>query len=377
MQCHFREGCYVRIQTCKPRRIAQVSTTFKGMDDTFHETMSDKLTHSSEQADIVHFRNGIAQLFEEWINEQFSVHTQRAYRDDILTFFRFLGRSWPDEASALLEATPTQVLAFRAALLAQNAAPKTVNRRIASLSSFYKQLARVASQRQLNMLVANPAHAQFVPRSVGAPRKETAALSAEHARLLMEYPGGESILAYRDRAIFKTYLYTGIRLATGCRLRVRDFTWKADGESTLRLRERGTSERTVGLHVAAAKSIAAYITRAGLKNGPLFRARKQSRTEELSKRAMNEATMYRTIDSYLCRLPDAMQPVAQPDGTETLECIYTPHSLRATTATLLLDAGVNITKVQLLLGHRHVATTQLYDKRRATAGSSASHDMPI
>lgn len=44
--------------------------------------------------------------------------------------------------------------------------------------------------------------------------------------------------------------------------------------------------------------------------------------------------------------------------------IYTPHSLRATTATLLLDAGVDITKVQELLGHRHITTTQIYDKRR-------------
>ena len=60
------------------------------------------------------------------------------------------------------------------------------------------------------------------------------------------------------------------------------------------------------------------------------------------------------------------EDVTAEDGTVTKvkRCAYTPHSLRATTATLLLDAGVDIIKVKELLGHRHVTTTQIYDKRR-------------
>lgn len=50
---------------------------------------------------------------------------------------------------------------------------------------------------------------------------------------------------------------------------------------------------------------------------------------------------------------------------------------RVITATLVLDAGVDITKVQELLGHRHISTTQIYDKRRRTTSESASHDVPI
>ena len=58
-------------------------------------------------------------------------------------------------------------------------------------------------------------------------------------------------------------------------------------------------------------------------------------------------------------------------------CVYTPHSLRSTTANLLLDAGVDIRKVQELSGHRHITTTQIYDKRRRRTSESASHDVPI
>lgn len=87
--------------------------------------------------------------------------------------------------------------------------------------------------------------------------------------------------------------------------------------------------------------------------------------------------MYRVIQRYLESLPGALKEIVRADGTTGVRCIYTPHSLRATTATLLLDAGVDIRKVQELLGHRHVTTTQIYDKRRRSTAESASHEVPI
>ena len=92
-------------------------------------------------------------------------------------------------------------------------------------------------------------------------------------------------------------------------------------------------------------------------------------------------TMYNLVQRYLARLPASMQEeeVTDEDGTVTKvkRCVYTPHSLRATTATLLLDAGVDIIKVKELLGHNHVTTTQIYDKRRRSLKEGASHDVPI
>jgi len=69
--------------------------------------------------------------------------------------------------------------------------------------------------------------------------------------------------------------------------------------------------------------------------------------------------------------------VALEDGTTTRRCIYSPHSLRATTATLLLDAGVDIRAVHELLGHAQVTTTQIYDKRRRKTSDGASHKVPF
>ncbi len=243
------------------------------------------------------------------------------------------------------------------------AAPKTLNRRISSLSSFYKYLAAAAAEMRLPITVPNPAHAQFIARETSDARDETKALSATRARQVMGMPSGDGLLDYRDRAILKLYLYSGIRLSTGCRLKVSDF--HQDGEeATIKLHEKGDKRRTIGLHYAAAQAISEYIERAEIKSGPLFRPRLNPRSKKLSSRAMDSKTMYRVIQTYLEQLPGAIKEVVRPDGRLANECAYTPHSLRATTATLLLEAGVDIRKVQDLLGHRHITTTQIYDKRR-------------
>jgi hypothetical protein len=74
--------------------------------------------------------------------------------------------------------------------------------------------------------------------------------------------------------------------------------------------------------------------------------------------------MWTILKEYLSKLPNALRERELPDGNKVMECVYTPHSLRATAATLLLDSGVDIMEVKELLGHRHVTTTQIYDKRR-------------
>ena len=327
---------------------------------------------------VQRFYISIADIFESWVRRRSSQHTQRAYRADVMSFVQFMEINWPGESTLMLTVKITDVLAYVEYMqLERGMAPKTINRHIASLSSFYKYLAAAAAELRLPITVPNPAHAQFVSRQSSDPRDETKALTATRARQLMSLPAGEDLVDYRDRAILKVYLYTGIRLATGCRLKVSDFH-QEDGESTLRIHEKGDKRRTIGIHYGAGQAITEYIEKAGIDSGPLFRAQAHAKQrDKLSAQPISPVTMYRLIMGYLCRLPGAMKKEQLDDGAVAENCIYSPHSLRATVATLLLEEGEDIRKVQDLLGHKHVTTTQIYDKRRISTSQSSSHKVPL
>jgi integrase/recombinase XerC len=331
------------------------------------------------QQQVESFCFSIARLYQSWLNRRPSPHTRRAYDQDVMTFARgFLRLPWPEQAPELLRVSVHQTQAYRQWLAGQGAAPKTVNRRLSSLSSFYKYLGAAAAELRLPIIVANPAHAQFLPRSGGDPVEETRALTIARARELMGLPSGNTLLDCRDRAILKFYIYSGVRLDTGCRLKVGDFHQDEHG-ATIRIIEKGDRRRTIGLHYNAAQAIQEYIDRAGLTAGPLFRPQynSQLRKPRLADRAFTPTGMYKLIAGYLAKLPGAVTQEQQPDGAVKRSRLYSTHSLRATAATVLLEAGEDICKVQELLGHRHVTTTQIYDKRRRQAHEGASHDIPI
>lgn len=157
---------------------------------------------------------------------------------------------------------------------------------------------------------------------------------------------------------------------------------------------RGKAKRRIGINFVAAEALRDYLKVASLTGGPLFRSRAASRGDTLSDRPMSQAALYRLLLSYLERVPGAMVEVEQPKAadvtegagpappadsrtTPLLRCRYTPHSLRATTATLLDEAGVGIAKIQDLLGHRDIRVTQTYIKLGQDTRKSASHEVPL
>lgn len=325
---------------------------------------------------VENFFFSVASIFEAWVGRRKSEHTRRAYRGDVMAFVQFMKWRWPDDSVELLTTSILDVQAFKDRITKEAAAPKTINRRISSLSSFFKFLAGAAAELRLPITVPNPAHAQFISREASDPVDETRALSAARARQLVGMPAGESVVEFRDRAILKFYLYSGARIATGCKLKVSDFVQEGD-EASIRFQLKGGRIKTKGLHYHAAQAIQEYIERAGIESGPLFRPRSSSKGDTLADRRMTERAMNNLIMSYLERLPGANQEVEQPSGEKVFQCVYSPHSLRATTATLLLDSGVAIESVQDLLDHKHITTTQIYDKRRRSVRDSASHKVPI
>jgi site-specific recombinase XerD len=322
------------------------------------------------------FFHSVASIFEAWVNRRKSDHTRRAYRGDVMAFVAFRGLIWPRDAAELLRVSILDVQAFKDHMGKHAGAPKTINRRISSLSSFYRFLSGAAAELRLPITVPNPAHAQFIAREASDPVEETRALSETRARQLMAMVTGESLIELRDRAILKFYLYTGARIETGCALNVSDFHQDGD-EATLRFHIKGNRVKTKGIHFAAADAITEYIKAAGIESGPLFRPRRAPRSDELAVRRMTQRAMYGILTGYLERLPGALREKELPSGEKIQECIYSPHSLRATTATLLLDAREPIESVQDLLDHKHITTTQIYDKRRRSVKDSASHKVPI
>lgn len=349
------------------------------------------LGHESarSQERVRSFYESIGEIFERWVTRSQSSHTQRSYRRGVMAFVEFMGWGWPEESWQFLTATISDVVSWRELMIEQEKAPKTINHRLAAVSSFYQFLAACAAEARLPITVPNPAHVQFIRRLESTPICETVSLNATRARQLMGLVNGEGVLDYQDRAMLKTLLYTGIRINTLRLLNVSDFH-DDEHDATLRIHEKGGKNRRIGIHFAAAEAIRQHIAHSCLTSGPLFRALAAPRNPAvLGERRPDVSTLWRKIVYYLKQLPGAVVKeqvkdeagnlLLGEDGTplEVERCIYSPHSLRATTATLLLDAGVDITKVQELLGHKRVTTTQIYDKRRRSTSESASHDMPI
>lgn len=109
------------------------------------------------ETQVQNFYDSVADIFERWVTRRSDKHTPRVYRQDVMEFVAFLGLHWPDESTRLFTVSVADVLAFRDVTLTDNKVPKTINRQIASLFSFYKYLQGWASEFWPSIAVPNPA----------------------------------------------------------------------------------------------------------------------------------------------------------------------------------------------------------------------------
>jgi site-specific recombinase XerD len=93
----------------------------------------------------------VASIFEAWVNRRKSEHTRRAYRGDVMAFVQFMEWKWPEDSITLLSSSILDVQAWKNRMVEESAAPKTINRRISSLSSFFKFLAGAAARQLMTM----------------------------------------------------------------------------------------------------------------------------------------------------------------------------------------------------------------------------------
>lgn len=260
-----------------------------------------------------------------------SPHTLKGYREDLLQCCEFLssaGCRAPGDATSVL------LRRYAAALHASGYAASTVARKLASMRSFYR-----FGQRE-GWVAANPA------KPVKSPRRKRplpSFLTHDEILRLLDAPAGSSVGDTRDRAILELMYSSGVRVSELTGLDDHDLDLLG---GTIRVRGKGRRERLgiVGTHAAdairdwleARRTLPAPA--ASTARPPLFRNRFGKR---LSVRGV-------------ARLLEKHLAVAGLIGRAS------PHTLRHSFATHLLDNGADIRSVQELLGHKSIVTTQVY-----------------
>ncbi len=257
-----------------------------------------------------------------------SPHTIRNYGTDLREFFAFLGDK------KLAEVDPLLVRSFLAHLKSRNHSRATLSRKLAVLRSFFKYLSRE------NHLKTNPL------LGISSPKKEKKLpqfLDLGEVTHLLEAPTAKTWEGKRDRSILETLYSSGVRVSELVGLNQED----ADLLSgLLKIRGKGKKERIVPIGEKALQAVRSYLDGVPARfqkkedgpHGALYLNRSGTRLTDRSVR--------RLIVKYARQI--------------SLKQGISPHTLRHTFATHLLDRGADLRSVQELLGHANLSTTQIY-----------------
>lgn len=258
--------------------------------------------------------------------------TIKSYREDLTSLIEYLS----GDASA--PPTPADVSVndlreYLAALHEAGYAKSSISRRLASLRSFFRY-----AQRE-GLVDRNPARPLRNPRRA---RKLPHFLSTKEVARLLQAPPCDQPLGLRDRALLETMYSAGLRVSELVGINDADLDL---GQAIVRVRGKGRRERLglIGSH--AAKALRRWFARRKLANPQAPDHQRPVFTNKFGKR-LTTRSVGRLVEKYL----------KQTD----LDLRTTPHTLRHSFATHLLDHGADIRSVQELLGHKSLTTTQIY-----------------
>ncbi len=279
------------------------------------------------------------------LNRNVSRNTLRAYRSDLEQFATFaaarLGRN-PRPA----EIDHRMIRAFLAALYEKGLSRATSARRLAAIRSFTRYLRREgAVDRNAGALVDSPAVERRMPAHLARDEMET----------LLAAPDDATPLGRRDRAILELFYASGLRLSELASLDVEDVNL---GSRMVRVLGKGGKERIVPCTRPAAAAIRAWlpdrlrlIESAPASTVRLRRSRARHRPDDpLFVNRHGGRLSARSIDRLV-------RKYAKQAATRLG---ISPHALRHSFATHLLDAGADLRSIQELLGHSRISTTQRY-----------------
>jgi integrase/recombinase XerD len=265
-----------------------------------------------------------------------SANTLAAYRRDLRRYLAFLHA----RAERIESASNASVIAFVHALRREGLAPASVARMTVAV-------------RGLHRFLLAEDHVEHDPaadvETPGVPRGLPKALSEEQVTRLIDAVVDDSPVARRDRAILEVLYGCGIRISELCGLSLGDVDLDA---SVMRVFGKGAKERVVPLGRCAARSLDAWLSAPG--RGAL-------EPERWRRRDDSDAVFLNTRGGRLSR-QGAWGVVHKYGERVGLTDLLTPHVLRHSCATHMLDHGADIRTVQELLGHASIATTQIYTK---------------
>jgi len=295
------------------------------------------------------------------LNRNLSAHTVRAYDSDLSQFLAFAAAA---SGCKVRDLSPGQLdrLALRgflAELHRQGVTRATAARKLAAARTFFRYLRREALiEDDPGALVATP------KRDVRMP----AHLSEDEMSALVDAPSGDTALSRRDRAILELFYASGLRLSELAALDVDDVNL---GAKMVRVLGKGGKERIVPFNGSTAKAVRAYLKdRDALVQGRDGQDRRgrsgTSRPSSLS-RASSPSRLSRPAEPLFVNYRGGRLTTRSVDrlvrryvAASSARMGISPHALRHSFATHLLQRGADLRVIQELLGHARLSTTQRY-----------------
>jgi integrase/recombinase XerC len=281
--------------------------------------------------------------FQAYVADErrFSPRTVLAYRTDLDRFADFWEKEFANENAGKTSLSKIDTLAVRSYLAHLHRARlsnRSLARHLSTLRSFFRWACREGH------LEKNPARGLPSPR---IPRTLPRALTLADTERLLEPDGGEeTLLPERERALFELLYATGLRVSEAAGLDLEDVDFSA---RLVRVTGKGSRERIVPFGETAAEALREYLpVRAALR-----RAVEDDDPEPGEPLFVNARGGRLTTRSMARLLKRRLRAAGLPEE-------ISPHALRHTFATHLLQAGADLRAIQELLGHASLSTTQKY-----------------
>lgn len=277
------------------------------------------------------------------VERNYSPHTLRAYRRDLDHFCSYMvhgaasleGAEETLEVAASLEilqkADKQHIRAYLAHIQTRGNSPRTTARKLASLRAAYRFLV------QSEYLLENPAKAVKTP---ALARDLPDVLSIPEVTALLEAPDPEKPLGIRDRALLETLYSSGARASEVRNVALPDLDML---QCTMRVFGKRKKERIVHLGRYAREALDKYLR---IRN-TLGRPRHDALFVNFRGGPLTTRSIQRVVEQYVRQVLPGRREVS-------------PHTLRHTFATHMLDGGADLRTVQELLGHENLASTQIY-----------------